>query len=87
MASTLTRDDVTERDHERRQADKLRRRRTELLHLPWCRICGGATSGTDETEIMCVCLERQAEFAARLRRIVDRHTTPRERHWSDQGRE
>jgi hypothetical protein len=82
MTMTMTRPhsgvaaEVADRQREQRTADIIRRRRTEYLHLPYCRICGGATGDLSQVanseEVACVCIQRQAELTARLRRLTTR---------------
>lgn len=61
-----------------RARDTIRKSRTELLHLPWCRICGGATEWPVDTEnpdeLRCVCADRATALEARLRRLVGQPT-------------
>lgn len=83
----LTREDVVRVDRERRSADTHRRLRVEILGLPWCRTCGGATDHTDDPELVCVCERRKAELQDRLARIAGDHMPKSEPHWLDRDRE
>lgn len=83
MTMTMTRPhsgaaaQVADSQRQARTADITRRRRTEYLRLPYCRVCGGATGDLSEVsepqEVACVCLQRQAELTARLRRLAGAH--------------
>lgn len=63
-------DQVHEREQERAEARRVRRTRTTLLKLPACSVCEGASEGTDDPEVRCICAERTSQLNARLARIV-----------------
>lgn len=81
--STMTRDDVEQRQRARRSEDLHRKIRTEILGLPYCLVCGGATAGTDDLEVTCVCNRRLLALQLRISELAERHTGDRPRHWQD----
>lgn len=61
---------VAERQRQREIETRHRRQRVEILGLPHCRLCGGATASVpdDEPELACVCDARRSALVARCLR-------------------
>lgn len=69
---------LREVDRERQIENITRRTRVEILGLPYCRVCGGATGDTADVELVCVCMIRQVELQRRVAKIRDRLRGDRE---------
>lgn len=78
---------LQDRDRERATVAITRRNRVEILRLPYCRLCGGATGGLDQLgddvvgrdELACVCERQKHALVDRVARIRERRGTPRGR--------
>jgi len=75
MTMTLTKADIQQGREERRRARRIRSQKTELLGLPACDICAGATSGSTDPEVVCVCAAERARLNARIIGLRAAHGT------------